>query len=50
MEKVILKRKQVCFNVADDDQKQIFDYVAQKTNFSNYIKRLIERDMLQRQK
>jgi hypothetical protein len=40
-----IKRKPVAFNVNDPDQKALFDHACQRTNFSAYIKRLIQRDM-----
>lgn len=40
-----LKRKSVCFNIADPDQLKLFIHANKRTNFSNYIKRLIERDL-----
>lgn len=42
--KMELKRKSVCFNIADPDQKKWFLHAEERTNFSNYVKRLIERD------
>jgi hypothetical protein len=38
-------RKSVAFNVADPYQRQLLDHTKQFTNFSAYIKRLIQRDM-----
>lgn len=43
--KIELKRKSVCFNVVDPDQKKLLEHAEKRTNFSNYIKRLIERDI-----
>ncbi|WP_171684035.1 hypothetical protein [Paenibacillus planticolens] len=40
-----LKIKQVVFNIDDPDQKLLLQHAAQRTNFSAYIKRLIQRDM-----
>jgi len=45
-----IKRKSVAFNIADEDQKQLYIFATKTTNFSNYIKRLIERDMLRKEK
>ena len=38
--------KSVSFNVADPFQMQMKEYVAQYPNFSAYMKRLIQRDMV----
>lgn len=38
-------RKQVVFNPADPDQEQLMQHAASRTNFSAYVKRLIQRDM-----
>ncbi|MEN2765788.1 hypothetical protein [Ornithinibacillus xuwenensis] len=46
MVKVELKTKGVAFNIADQQQKELFDYATSKSNFSGYIKGLIVRDML----
>lgn len=35
----------VSFNLADPDQKELFDHAMKRPNFSGYIKRLIQRDM-----
>lgn len=40
-----IKRKPVAFNVDDPDQLALFEHASQRTNFSAYIKRLIQRDM-----
>lgn len=40
--------KGVTFNVYDQDQKEMLDYANRRPNFSSYIKRLIQRDMLER--
>lgn len=40
-----IKRKTVSFNVADPDQLAMFEHACQRTNFSAYIKRLIQRDL-----
>lgn len=37
--------KSVAFNLADPDQRKMYEWVAQRTNFSAYMKRLIQRDM-----
>lgn len=38
-------RKSVAFNCADPDQVQMFNHAMSRTNFSAYVKRLIQRDM-----
>ncbi|EZP77648.1 hypothetical protein H839_08444 [Parageobacillus genomosp. 1] len=38
-------RKPVAFNLDDPDQKSLYDHAMKRTNFSAYIKRLIQRDM-----
>lgn len=38
-------RKCVAFNIVDPDQKAMLDHAGKRTNFSAYIKRLIQRDM-----
>ena len=38
------KTKGVTFNLADPDQKLLYDFAMQRANFSGYIKRLIQRD------
>jgi hypothetical protein len=38
-------RKSVAFNVADPYQRKLLEHTAQFTNFSAYMKRLIQRDM-----
>jgi hypothetical protein len=38
-------RKPVAFNLDDPDQKNLYDHAMKRTNFSAYIKRLIQRDM-----
>jgi hypothetical protein len=40
-----IERKGVAFNVLDPDQRKLFDYAAHRSNFSAYVKRLIQRDM-----
>jgi hypothetical protein len=41
----VLKVKSVAFNVADPDQRELFEHATKRTNFSSYIKRLIQRDL-----
>lgn len=43
MKKMVVKS--VAFNTLDPDQKKMLDHAKQRTNFSSYIKRLIQRDM-----
>lgn len=40
-----LKRRSVVFNLDDDAQKKLYYHTMLYTNFSAYIKWLIERDM-----
>lgn len=40
-----IKRKQVAFNVADPHQKKLYEHSLKTTNFSAFIKSLIQRDM-----
>lgn len=40
-----IKTKGVAFNLDDPDQLKMLDHANQRTNFSSYIKRLIQRDM-----
>lgn len=40
-----IKRKPVAFNINDPHQRKLYDYSLQYTNFSAYIKSLIQRDM-----
>lgn len=40
-----IKKIQVSFNVADPDQKRLYEHAYSKSNSSGYIKRLIERDL-----
>jgi hypothetical protein len=40
-----LKRKSVVFNLADDYQRRLYEHAMKATNFSYYIKTLIQRDM-----
>lgn len=41
----IIKIKSVAFNVNDPDQLQFLEHAEKRTNFSAYIKRLIQRDI-----
>jgi hypothetical protein len=41
----MIKRQSVAFNLADPDQLRMFQHANERTNFSAYIKRLIQRDM-----
>ncbi|MED5050679.1 hypothetical protein P9850_02185 [Anoxybacillus rupiensis] len=41
----VIKTKGVSFNVVDPFQKRLFDHAARHTNFSAYVKSLIQRDM-----
>jgi hypothetical protein len=43
----MIKRKSVSFNLSDPDQKLLLLHALKRTNFSAYIKRLIQRDMEQ---
>jgi hypothetical protein len=38
-------RKPVAFNLSDPDQLALYNHAMKRTNFSGYIKRLIQRDM-----
>jgi hypothetical protein len=38
-------RKPVAFNLSDPDQLALYTHAMKRTNFSGYIKRLIQRDM-----
>jgi len=40
-----IKTKSVSFNLKDEWQKGLYDHASSKTNFSNYVKRLIDYDM-----
>lgn len=44
-----MKTKGVAFNLADPDQKALFEYAMTRTNFSAYVKRLIQADMQRQQ-
>lgn len=37
--------KSVAFNTNDPDQLSLIDHASKRTNFSAYVKRLIQRDM-----
>jgi hypothetical protein len=39
-----MKTKGVAFNLDDPDQKELFDWAMSRTNFSAYVKRLIQAD------
>jgi hypothetical protein len=41
----LIKRCPVAFNLADPFQKKLYDHTQTFTNFSAYIKALIQRDM-----
>lgn len=41
----MIKVKTVAFNVVDPDQRKLWEHLSQRTNFSAYIKRLIQRDL-----
>ncbi|SFC51804.1 hypothetical protein [Bacillus sp. UNCCL81] len=38
------KRKNVCFNISDPDERKLFEHAASRKNFSRYIKSLIQKD------
>jgi hypothetical protein len=38
-------RKGVVFNISDPDQVKLFNHANSRSNFSAYVKRLIQRDM-----
>lgn len=38
-------RKPVAFNIEDPDQLALYEHAMKRTNFSAYVKRLIQRDM-----
>jgi hypothetical protein len=40
-----MKRKPVVFNPDDPFQMKLLEYAESQTNYSSYIKRLIQRDM-----
>lgn len=39
-----MKTKGVAFNLDDPDQKELYEYAMTRTNFSAYVKRLIQSD------
>lgn len=39
-----MKTKGVAFNMADPDQKDLYEWAMTRTNFSAYVKRLIQAD------
>ena len=41
----MLVRKSIVFNTADPDQNDLVKHAELRTNFSGYVKRLIQRDM-----
>jgi hypothetical protein len=41
----VYKRKGVVFNISDPDQVKLFNHAMSRSNFSAYVKRLIQRDM-----
>jgi hypothetical protein len=40
-----LKRQPVVFNLTDDFQRKLYEHAMKSSNFSYYIKTLIQRDM-----
>ncbi|UYL93905.1 hypothetical protein PK21_gp42 [Geobacillus phage vB_GthS_PK2.1] len=44
-----MKTKGVAFNLDDPDQKALYEYATTRTNFSAYVKRLIQADMQRQQ-
>lgn len=40
-----MKRKPVAFNILDPDEKRLYEHANKRTNFSRYVKSLIQRDM-----
>lgn len=40
-----MKTKGVVFNMEDPHQKEMFEWCLRYTNFSSYVKTLIDRDM-----
>ncbi|WP_044736276.1 hypothetical protein [Geobacillus kaustophilus] len=40
-----IKTKGVSFNVVDPHQRRLYEHAARHTNFSAYVKSLIQRDM-----
>ncbi|GKU79834.1 hypothetical protein [Paenibacillus sp. L3-i20] len=45
MADILKKRIQVVFNVLDQDQLTLYNYVKGKSNQSAYLKRLVQRDL-----
>ncbi|AYP68779.1 hypothetical protein BpsM61_00005 [Bacillus phage vB_BpsM-61] len=43
-----IKTKGVAFNLDDPDQRDLFNYAMTRTNFSAYVKRLIQADQQQK--
>jgi hypothetical protein len=43
-----MKNKPVGFNIDSERERRIFEYAQQQTNFSKYIKELIEKEMLKK--
>lgn len=41
----VIKTKGVSFNIVDPFQKRLYEHAARHTNFSAYVKALIQRDM-----
>lgn len=37
--------KSIAFNAEDPDQQMMLEHATKRTNFSSYIKRLIQRDL-----
>lgn len=44
MPKKNMERKGVVFNLDDPDQLELFNHAMKRSNFSAYVKRLIQRD------
>lgn len=49
-EKSEIKNKSVAFNLLDDFQKELYEYSCKKTNFSDYVKRLIYEELKEKKK
>ena len=45
-----MKTKGVSFNMTDPDQMELLQFAMQRSNFSGYIKRLIQRDKEQKER
>jgi hypothetical protein len=41
----MIKRPAVVFNLADEYQRKLYEHAMKSTNFSYYMKTLIQRDM-----